>query len=191
MTYLNYENERYLDVVDEDDQVIDSCPRNEIHEFGLLHRDVHVWMFDEEHNVFFQKRGLPVSYPGLLDASVGGHVNSGEDYLSAAIRETSEETSIIPKPHELVFIKKFNLTTLIPDSIRDPVDNLMRSVYVYKHPIKEENLEIEEGIPGTEFKKISSTFLKNLRPEDKKMFIDFVREVELPMIIEYLEGLPG
>lgn len=191
MAYLNYDNERYLDVVDEDDQVLDSRPRNEVHELGLLHRDVHIWLFDQNHNIFFQKRGLPVSFPGLLDATIGGHVNSGEDYLNAALRETAEETGILPKPHELIFLKKFNLTKLIPDAERDLFDNILRAMYIYKLPVNKANLKTEEGIPGVGFKKISLDFFKNISPENSQMFIDFVLNKEVPEIIEYLENSPS
>ena len=58
MVNLNYENERFLNVVDENDEVIDSKSRIDIHRLGLLHREIHVWMFDENKNIFFQTRGL-------------------------------------------------------------------------------------------------------------------------------------
>ncbi|MCX6747764.1 MAG: NUDIX domain-containing protein, partial [Candidatus Nomurabacteria bacterium] len=82
--------EEFLDIVDEDDVVTGSRNRNDVHIFGLLHREVHVWFFDKKNNIFFQKRGVNKSSGGLFDATVGGHVDSEEDYSTAAIREVKE-----------------------------------------------------------------------------------------------------
>src|SRR4029078_10371505 len=94
MTDIDYENNRLLDIVNENDEIIDAKARKDVHRLGLLHREVHVWIFDEDKNIFFQKRGLHRTSPGLLDASVGGHVNVGEDYIEAAVRETLEEAGV-------------------------------------------------------------------------------------------------
>lgn len=189
MDYTDYENERYLDVVDVDDQIIDTATRDEIHRRGLLHREIHVWMFDEQYNIFFQKRSLHRPSAGLLDASVGGHVNSGEEYLHAATRETVEETGLNPAPHELVFLKKFKVSSLTPAGPEATVNNFVRAVYIYKHPVKEEALKKESGLPGTEFKKFSPDFLVNATEEEKKLFDKFILEEELPHVLDYLENL--
>ena len=45
--------------------------------------------------ILLQKRSLSKDVqPGKWDTSVGGHVNMGETYLEAAIRETGEELGI-------------------------------------------------------------------------------------------------
>lgn len=65
-----------------------------IHEQGLPHRDVHVWLTNG-HDLLQQRRNLDKSImPGEWDISVGGHVGAGESYLEAAVRETSEELGL-------------------------------------------------------------------------------------------------
>ena len=186
MTDLNYENSRFLDIVNENDEVIDSGSRTDIHRLGLPHREVHVWMFDKNKNIFFQKRGLHTKSAGLLDATIGGHVNKGEDYLAAAIRETKEETNILVSSSDLAFLKKVKALELPKENFEDNTNNFMRSVYIYKKPIDEKMLKKEEGIPGGGFKTFSYQFLLNLAPEYRKTFINFVLTQELPYVLEYL-----
>ncbi len=89
------ECEELFDVVDTDDQVIDCQPRSVVHARNLLHRSVHVLACDADDRVFLQLRGLDRDCdPNLWDSSVGGHLQSGEDYDQAVMRETQEELGV-------------------------------------------------------------------------------------------------
>lgn len=67
-----------LDVVDKDGNILYQETRKKIHEEGLMHREVHVWLFTPNRELIFQHRSTNKdTYPGLLDASVGGHVEVG------------------------------------------------------------------------------------------------------------------
>ncbi|MEI7929829.1 MAG: NUDIX domain-containing protein, partial [Verrucomicrobiales bacterium] len=84
-----------FDVVDGNDQVTGQATRAEVHAKGLLHRAVHVFVFNRRGDLLLQKRShLKDSHPGVWDSSVSGHVDSGEDYESAAVRELEEEMGI-------------------------------------------------------------------------------------------------
>ena len=86
----------YFDVVNERDEPVSRALRQEVHARGLLHRAVHVLVFDQHGRVFLQKRSmLKDTSPGLWDSSCSGHLDAGEDYDSAAIRELGEELGII------------------------------------------------------------------------------------------------
>ena len=88
------ENE-LLSVVDENDSVIDTLPRHQIHARGLRHRAVHILVFNEQGNLFLQKRSMQKDLnKGLWDTSAAGHVDAGEDYTTSAIREAEEELGI-------------------------------------------------------------------------------------------------
>lgn len=81
-----------LDVVDQDDRFITIEKRKEIHRKRLLHRAVHVFVFDEKRRIYLQKRALTKDQdPGRWDSSASGHVDSGESYSVAAVRELEEE----------------------------------------------------------------------------------------------------
>lgn len=88
-------DEELLVVVDWDDREVGIAPRHEIHEKGMIHRAVHVVLIDVRGMILLQKRSLIKDrFPGWWDISVGGHVNPGETYLEAAVREIHEEMGI-------------------------------------------------------------------------------------------------
>jgi isopentenyl-diphosphate delta-isomerase type 1 len=84
-----------FDVVNERDEVVGQATRREVHARGLLHRAVHVLVFDRAGRMFLQKRSMKKDMsPGLWDSSCSGHLDSGEDYDHAAARELGEEIGV-------------------------------------------------------------------------------------------------
>lgn len=186
MSILKYENQRLLEVVDENDKVVDLVSRAEVHLAGQLHREVHVWMIDQNNNIIFQIRGLNRDNAGLLDATVGGHVERGESYLDAAIRETKEETGFIVSPSDLVFLKKIRGSEIS----QDPwglKNNFLREIYLYKPAIDYKKIKKEEGIPGGGFQKILAEFLIAPHNEFVEAIIPFVFKEELPILFKYIK----
>ncbi|MGB9602795.1 MAG: NUDIX hydrolase [Verrucomicrobiia bacterium] len=91
-------SEEIYNVVDENDAVIGSAPRSEIHRLGLKHRAVHILIFNSSGEVFLQKRSMKKDRsPGVWDSSASGHVDRGETYDDAAMRELKEELGITGK----------------------------------------------------------------------------------------------
>ena len=87
--------EEIFDVVNARDEVIGRNTRAEVHRLGLMHRAVHVLVFNAAGRVFLQKRSmLKDRQPGLWDSSSSGHVDSGEDYDACAVREMREEIGL-------------------------------------------------------------------------------------------------
>lgn len=92
-----------LEIVDEDDRVVGRAARKEIHDHNLLHRAVHVFVFNLRGAIFVQKRSVSKDrHPLKLDSSAAGHVDPGETYTEAAHRELSEELSISPHLREIL-----------------------------------------------------------------------------------------
>jgi isopentenyl-diphosphate delta-isomerase len=84
-----------FDVVNERDEAVGRASRRQVHAQGLMHRAVHVLVFDANGRVFLQKRSmLKDMCPGLWDSSCSGHVDAGEDYDFAAARELGEELGL-------------------------------------------------------------------------------------------------
>jgi isopentenyl-diphosphate delta-isomerase type 1 len=84
-----------FDIVNERDEVIGRAPRSEVHARGLLHRAIHVFVFNSRGEVFLQKRSMKKDrQPGVWDSSCSGHVDSGEDYDQTAVRELREEIGL-------------------------------------------------------------------------------------------------
>lgn len=87
-----------LDVVDEEDVVVEQLPRKEIHERGLLHRAVHVFLQNRKGEVYLQLRSYKKdTHAEKWDSSASGHVDPGEGYLECAKREMWEEVWVRPK----------------------------------------------------------------------------------------------
>jgi isopentenyl-diphosphate delta-isomerase len=88
-------NEEIFDVVNERDEVVGCAPRSVVHRDGLLHRAVHILVFNSRGEVFLQKRSLSKdTFPGVWDSSSSGHLSCGEDYDAATIRELDEEIGL-------------------------------------------------------------------------------------------------
>jgi isopentenyl-diphosphate delta-isomerase type 1 len=87
--------EEFLEVVDEDNQVIGIASRYEIHKRGLRHRSVHIFIFNTRGDLYLQKRSPSKDqYPEHWDTSAAGHTDPGESPLEAAERELWEELGI-------------------------------------------------------------------------------------------------
>ncbi len=84
-----------LDIVNQHDEVIGTASRDEVYEKLLPHRIVHVLIFNNKNEMALQLRSKTVSFcPNHWSTTVGGHVQSGENYEEAAIREYEEELGI-------------------------------------------------------------------------------------------------
>ena len=82
-------------VVDEADRVVGQASRATVHGNNLLHRAVHILLFNRRNEIFLQKRSrLKDRHPCLWDSSAAGHVDAGEDYDAAAARELREELGV-------------------------------------------------------------------------------------------------
>ena len=129
--------EEILDVVDSNDNVVSRASRYEVHKNGLMHRSVHILVFNSRDNLFLQKRSMSKDEnPELWDTSAAGHVDSGEDYLHCAERELEEELGISVPIDEVMRISA-------------QPNTLWEHVRVYKcvtdNQIEIDGLEISEG----------------------------------------------
>jgi len=158
-----------LEVVDENGNVLGLESRDKIHKEGLLHKEVHVIFVTPKKEIIFQHREKDkASWPDKLDATGGGHVDPGEDFLTAAVREGVEETSIEIKKEDLVFGGDVRSNIYEPKT--SVTNNVIRNVYGYLFTGNLSDLKIEEG-KIIEFVKYDFESLKNLSEEEKIKFI--------------------
>ena len=95
-------SEEWFDVVDALDRPLRRERRATVHAQGLRHRAAHVLVLDAEDRLLVQKRSASKDVaPGTWCSSCSGHVDAGEDYLSAAVRELEEEIGIRVAPDDL------------------------------------------------------------------------------------------
>ena len=106
------EYDEIFDVVDSEDMVIGKASRLQVHNNDLMHRSVHILVFNSTGSLFLQKRAMiKDESPGLWDSSAAGHVESGEDYISCAKRELNEELSLSDvQLDEVLFIPAQSMT---------------------------------------------------------------------------------
>ncbi len=81
--------------VDDADVLIGHGSKQEALDRGIRHRIARVILTNPAGQVLIQRRSLRLlSSPGLWDQSAAGHVDQGETYLSAALRELAEEIGV-------------------------------------------------------------------------------------------------
>lgn len=84
-----------LDVINDKDEVIGQEMRSTVHQHGLLHRGVHVFLVTPGRKLIVQQRSIRChNSPLALDCSLSEHVKSGENYHQAALRGLEEEMGL-------------------------------------------------------------------------------------------------
>jgi isopentenyl-diphosphate Delta-isomerase len=92
-------SEELLPIVNESDEVIGTEKRGVIHAQRMLHRAVHILLFNATGSIYLQRRSLSKdAAPGKWDSSASGHVDPGESYERAAERELAEELNLHSRP---------------------------------------------------------------------------------------------
>lgn len=88
--------EEMIDVLDENGiKTGEILPRSEVHKKGLWHRIIVVAIINEKNEILIQQRSHDKDKnPDMWDISVTGHLSAGQDSLTAATREISEEVSV-------------------------------------------------------------------------------------------------
>ena len=101
-----------LDVLDENGKSTGNAEERKIvHDNGLWHIHVGVWIMNKNGELLFQKRSKQKKINSGKWTRTGGHVDSGETPLQAIQRETNEEIGVkIP-------IEKFELLSISKEEV--------------------------------------------------------------------------
>jgi len=164
--------EEFFDIVDDEGRIIGQAARSDCHGNPVLvHRAVHVLLFNGKGDLLLQKRSLDKDIqPGKWDTSVGGHLDLGEDFLTAAKREMTEELGVSGIP----------LTFLYSSTIRNHVEseNIETYLAVSDKEVSPDPLEVTEvrfwGYQDIEESLGQDVFTPNFE-EEWRMFKDFSR----------------
>lgn len=168
--------EEILDVIDENNTVIDTATRTDVHKKGLLHREVYVWIVTPDNKLIFQNRSANKdTFPGLLETSMGGHVSIGMNYEESAVRELKEETGITALPSDLMLVKLFHANVF--DEATGMKNNSLKGTYLLLKRFTVEELSVEQG-EATHFEAWSFDDLYNLTKSQKKRFIPLLYSQE-------------
>lgn len=92
-----------------------SKPLTQVHRDGSWHESSHVWIYNSEGEILFQKRAKTTFFPGLLDISVRGHITKGKRPKETAIREVKEKINLKIKDKDLKKIGRKKMSLILPD----------------------------------------------------------------------------
>ena len=173
-----------LDVIDESGAIIGQESRKKIHKDGLLHREIHVWLYTPAGEIIFQHRAKDKdTAPDLLDASVGGHVEIGMGWEDSAIKELEEEAGIVASPVELVYLSKIRSGLLAANS-----NNALRHEYAYRYTGNIKDLRVEQG-KSFGFEAWHIRDLLNVSETDRSRFIPLMLSEQYLAIYRQIETL--
>ncbi|MGV7960662.1 NUDIX hydrolase YfcD [Photorhabdus tasmaniensis] len=99
MEQENTEGVEWIDIVNEDNEVIAQATRRQMRAQCLRHRATYIVVHNGMGKILVQHRTETKDfYPGKLDATAGGVALAGENMLDAARREAEEELGIAGVP---------------------------------------------------------------------------------------------
>ena len=133
-----------LDIVDKNGKPTRTTAlKSEAHAKGLYHNTIHLWLYTSKGEILLQQRShKKVIYPLLWDVSVAGHIDAGETFIEAALRETKEEIGLQLEPHNLKQIGTFLHETSYADGKIQ--DNEFHQVFIAELQVDLTNLIIQE-----------------------------------------------
>ncbi len=178
---------RILNVIDLEGNILREATRQEIHEKGLLHAEAHVWFYTPDGQIIFQHRAKDKdTWPDLLDATVGGHVEVGDTYEETALKECEEETGTLIKPEDLIFLRTTVTSSL--DEVTGMTNHPRRNVYAHCYRGDLTDLKIEEG-KALGFEAWPIDKLLNLSDEEAARFIPSILDETGIEIIKQIKDL--
>ena len=136
--------DEYIDIVTETGEPTSKIAlKSEAHKNGWWHNTIHVWLYTKNGEILLQQRSHKKAiFPLLWDVSAAGHIDAGEPFEHAAIRETREELGLELKPEELTKIGVHkHASTYANGSIKDFE---FHHVYVSELKVKIESLNPQE-----------------------------------------------
>ena len=136
--------EEYIDIVDsKGNSTGKSVLKSEAHKNGWYHNTIHLWLYTEDKQILLQQRSHKKAiYPLLWDVSVAGHIDTGETFIEAALRETKEEIGLLLKSEDLIKIGiHFHESSYNNGAIRD---NEFHHIYISKLNVKIDKLIPQE-----------------------------------------------
>lgn len=175
----------FLNIIDEQGKIIGQDTRENIHANGLLHREIHVWFYTPRGEIIFQHRAKGKdTFPDMLDATVGGHVEIGSEFEDTAIKEMEEETGVVAGKDELQLIKIVRSNHVDPTTGK--TNNAIRKVFAYKFEGGSDRLRVEKGLSeGFEVWPIEK--LERITPDEEKKFIpSFLNQEHIKMYRSFL-----
>lgn len=166
----------FLDIFDENNKSLnEKKERKIVHEKGLWHREIAVWILNEKNELLIQKRAATKKLEPNKWSLCAGHVISGETIIEAALREVEEEVGIknlCPADLILFDIQKKSNTT------NDICNNNYKYCYILKTNYKENEFVIQKE-ELSEIKYISINELEILSKNESEHYTNALKGKKL------------
>ena len=172
----------YLEVVDENNNLTGKIEeRDVIHEKGLWHREISVWIMNKNGDVLLQKRSAKKKQGANKWSICAGHVDVGEDPKMTAIREIEEELGIKVEENELKYLFTSKSAIVLPNSYNN--------VFSYKYFLKTNALIEDYKINLDELSELKYISLDELEQlmKDKPSNYPFAAKDDMPEILKELK----
>ena len=160
----------FFDIVNEKDEIIGKIRENEQNTVKPSQlRFINIIVINDDDMIVVPKRSSNRKlFPNCYDFSVGGHVNSGEDYEESAYRELKEELGIENvELQEVAYFSPFN-----SDS------NTFQKVYLLRYTSEIREFD-RDGIEKIYYK--SKKEIKELMNEEPNLF-----KTDYSVVMKYL-----
>ena len=123
--------------------------RELVHLNGDPHGTSHIWVVRENASggwdVLLQKRSRDKdSYPGCYDVSSAGHLQAGDDFLPAALRELEEELGLRARAEDLEFVGFRRAYREAFFCGRLFKDHEISAIYIYRKPVETSALRLQK-----------------------------------------------
>ncbi|MBC3847915.1 NUDIX domain-containing protein [Winogradskyella echinorum] len=177
--------DEYIDIVDKKGLPTGKTAlKSEAHKNGWYHNTIHLWLYTSKGEILLQQRSHKKTiHPLLWDVSVAGHIDAGESFIDAAIRETKEEVGLQLDAQRLqkigVFLHETNYGAI--------QDNEFHQVYIAElnvdfnqlHP-QEEEVEALKLVSFTEFETLLNHSETNLHfiPSNKSYYSFVIKTIK-------------
>ena len=175
----------YLSIYDENNISLgEKKERKIVHEQGLWHREIAVFILNEKNELLIQKRAANKKLAANKWALCAGHIEASETIIEAAMREVQEEVGIknlSPADFILFDIRK---TEVLTDTVKN---NHYKYCYILKTNLKENEFVIQEE-ELSEVKYVSFEDLINLTDEERKDYTRSLSKENIEMTVEKIEN---
>ncbi len=135
----------YIDIINDNGQPTGQTEsRDLVHQEGLLHRHIHVWIINSNNEVLLQRRSKnKKTYANMWAMSAEGHVSAGKTLEETVVDEAREELNIILNPDQLKF--EFSYTRGRIEFANNWVENFINYVYIIQNDTPIEKITIQES----------------------------------------------
>ncbi len=156
--------------------------RKEVHENGLWHRVVHIWILNSKGELLLAQRAAgKKTYPGFWGISCEGHISAGQSSVEGALRELKEELGLDFSQDDLTLLFKLKNKTITNNGTY--FGNHFIDLYLIERDLNETGLHLQEeevsAIRWIKYQELEQIYLRNdpgyKHYKESPQFFDFLR----------------